>query len=461
MNFRFLLLFLIPFLSFTSQAAVFENNAVTPPDSTTKLIDKSSAFMMIEEGKRLFSEGKMRDALSQFRQAAVKDPNSWKPIYWIGECHYAMSNFGFALKYASEALKNNAADVEKEVYFLLGKSYHHLGKLDSAITNYQFALTYLTPNRSKELGVAWKIDQCKFAKNALEVGEKSKRVHLNADVNSGFNDYSPILSHDGKMLYFTSRRSDTKGSRMNPDDQEYFEDVYRAVWNESAQKWDSITNDIDRINTDGFDSFSHLSADGLSALMTVNTTATDHKKTTEGSDLFELAFTNKGKWATPKSIVNPTINTSFFEGCPTLTGDGNTMYFVSDREGEKKMSDIYVVHKNGKTWGEAVAISDSVNSLGNETTPYITADGKYLFFSSDGHMGMGGYDVFVSENLGNNWSKPKNLGAAVNSVNNDTHFKYYKELEKAFMAGFEIIGNKSSIDIYEVDMKGYVFPVFY
>ena len=183
MNFRFLLLFLIPFLSFTSQAAVFEINAVNPPDSTTKLIDKSSAFMMIEEGKRLFSEGKMRDALSQFRQAALKDPNSWKPIYWIGECHYAMSNFGFALKYASEALKNNAADVEKEVYFLLGKSYHHLGKLDSAITNYQFALTYLTPNRSKELGVAWKINQCKFAKNALEVGEKSKPA-INAFSNS-------------------------------------------------------------------------------------------------------------------------------------------------------------------------------------------------------------------------------------------------------------------------------------
>ena len=169
------------------------------------------------------------------------------------------------------------------------------------------------------------------------------------------------------MLYFTSRRSDTKGSRINPDDQEYFEDVYRAVWNETTQKWDSITNDIDRINTGGFDSFSHLSADGLSALMTVNTTATYQKKTTACSDLFELSFTNKGKWATPKSIVNPTINTSFFEGCPTMTGDGNTMYFVSDREGEKKMTDIYVVHKNGKTWGEAVAISDSVNTVGNKS----------------------------------------------------------------------------------------------
>lgn len=248
---------------------------------------------------------------------------------------------------------------------------------------------------------------------------------------------------------------------MNPDDQEYFEDVYRAVWNESTQKWDSITNDIDRINTDGFDSFSHLSADGLTALMTVNTTATDHKKTTKGSDIFELVFTNKGKWATPKSIVNTTINTSFFEGSPTMTADGNTMYFVSDREGQKKMTDIYVVHRVGKAWGEAVAISDSVNTAGNETTPYITPDGKYLFFSSDGHMGMGGLDVFVSENLGNNWSKPRNLGTTINTVNNDTHFKYYSELQKAFMAGFEIVGNKSSMDIYDVDMTGYTFPVFY
>ena len=72
---------------------------------------------------------------------------------------------------------------------------------------------------------------------------------------------------------------------------------------------------------------------------------------------------------------------------------------------------------------------------------------------------MGGLDVFVSENLGNQWSKPVNLGIAVNSVNNDTHFKYYSALNKAVLAGYEIVGQKSSIDIYEIDMTGFEYPV--
>ncbi len=461
MNFRFLLLIILPFLSFSLKASVLTEDTKSYPDTSTSIVDRSAAILMIEEGKRLFFEGKVRDALTQFRASGLKDPNSWRPIYWVGECHYSMHNFGFALKYGHDAIKHNSVDVDKEVYMLLGNSYHHLGDLDSAILNYRLALTYLTPGRSKELNVSWKIDQCNFAKNLISSGQKSKKTHMDGDINTGFNEYAPILSHDGKIIYFTSRRNNTKGSRMNPDDQEYFEDIYRAVWNEASEKWDSITNEVDRINTDGFDSFSHLSADGLSALMTVNTEATDHKKRTKGSDIFEIVFTNKGKWSTPKSIVNQTINTGYFEGSPTMTADGNTMYFVSDRNGTKKMTDIYVVHKNGKTWGEAVAISDSVNTVGNETTPYITPDGKYLFFSSDGHLGMGGLDVFVSENLGNNWSAPKNLGITVNSVNNDTHFKYYPELQKAVMSGFEIVGQKSSIDMYEVDMTEYVFPVFF
>lgn len=460
MHFRFILLISVVLLSMSSMASTSIKFTGVPPDSSTNIIDKAAAILILEEGKKLFSEGKVRDALNQFRDATNKDPENWRSYYWIASCHYSMSNFGFALKYANTAFKMSP-DVDKEIHEILGKSYHQLGKLDSAIINYQFALTYLTPLRSKELDVAKKIAQCKFAKEELTKGIKSKRTHLDGDINTGFNEYGPILSADGKTVYFNSRRNNTKGSRQNPDDQEYFEDVYRGVWDEPTQRFDSITNDIDRINSTGFDAISHISPDGLSALMTVNTEATDLKKKTQVSDIFELVFTNKGKWSTPKKIINKSINSTFFDGTATMTADGNTMYFVSDRNGAKKSNDIFVVHKNGKVWGEAVSIGDSINTTGYETTPYITPDGKYLFFSSDGHIGMGGLDVFVAENLGNGWSKPKNLGAGINTVNNDTHFKYYPELKRAIMAGFEIVGQKSSMDIYMVDMQGYVFPTFF
>ena len=168
--------------------------------------------------------------------------------------------------------------------------------------------------------------------------------------------------------------------------------------------------------------------------------------------------TKEDRWNTPKPINSKSVNTSFYDGNPTLTADGNTMYFVSGREGDKSLSDIYVVQKEGKTWGEAQKLPMSVNSLGNETTPYITPDGKYLFFSSDSREGLGGYDVYVTENLGNSWSEPKNLGPTFNSVNNDLFFKYYPELNTALISTYRLQGNKASMDIFQLALEGWKIP---
>lgn len=434
-------------------------SSVTPPDSTSNITDRAQALLIIDEGKTLFLEGKTRDALIRFRQAAVKDPFTPKAPYWIAQCHYKMNNYGYALQYANQSIEINVEDVDKEVFELLGKSYHRLGKLDSALINYQIALEKLSKNRAKELSIELRIEQCKFAQKEIASGNTSKKVLMSGDVNSGYNDYNPILTNGGKELYFASRRSDTKGGNMNPDDQEFFEDVYRAVWDSESAKWDSVSNELGRVNSDGFDAISYISKNGLIGLMTINLTATSQKKSTKGSDIFEIEMSNKGKWGTPKRINNKTINTSFFEGSATMTEDGNTMYFASDRKGEKSSMDIYMVERVGKKWGEAKVLPIGVNTTGYETTPSISGDGRFLFYSSDGLNGMGGLDVYVVENLGGGlWGTPVNLGIMVNSVNNDSHFKYYPELNKAVMVSFEIIGQKASLDMYEVDMTGYTIP---
>lgn len=447
-----LLLFCLMVLSGTFYACT------SPKDTVTGLIDKTAALAKIDQGKQLIADAKIREALIVFREAALKDPNTWKAPYWIAYCHYRLNNYGYARKYSEEAIEKGKADVDPEAYEILGSSLHRLGAIDSALVNYQIALTKLAPNRAKELNIKGKIENCAYASNELSKGI-GKRTQLRGDVNSGFNEYAPILVNNGKVLYFTSRRANTTGGKMNPDDQEYFEDVYRAVWNDKNKMWDSVSNKVDRLNTDGFDALSWISKDGLSGIITHNNNATDAKNQTKSSDICEVTFTNKGKWTVAKPIVNKSINTSFFEGSASLTADGNTMYFVSDRKGDKRSTDIYVVERIGKKWGEALLLSDSVNTIGRETTPYITPDGRFLFFSSDGHTGMGGLDVFVSENTGTGWTKAKNLGASVNTVNNDTHFVLYKDLGKAFISGFNIEGQKSSMDIYEIDLSTIVFPI--
>lgn len=433
--------------------------AVTPPDSTSSLVDRTASLYLLEEGKTMYGEGKVRDALIKFRESSVRDPYSWRALYWISKCHYRMDNFGYALKYGQDAIALGQEEVDNEIHYILGLSYHRMAILDTAIMEYQKAIELLPKIRSSELLIQHNIDECEFAKKELANGQKHMRVAINGEINSGYNDYNIVLTGSDTAMYFVSRRSNTTGGGLNPDDQLYFEDTYLATYDPIMHSWDEVTNDLGKLNSEGFDALNYVSPDGLWGIITLNNTEADVKKTTKGSDICEIKLNKQGTWNSPKAIKNKTINTSFFEGSATLTADGNVMYFVSDRKGEKKSTDIYMVErKDGKDWGTAKPLPDNINTKGRETTPFITPDGQYLFFSSDGLLGMGGTDVFVSRNLGDSWSDPINLGNGVNTVNNDTHFIYSSSLKKAYVSGLQIIGNKASIDVFEIDMSSFQFP---
>lgn len=441
--------------SLPSNVSAREVNA--PADSTSSIIDRTAALYLIDEGKKFFNQGKMRDALRKFREAYVRDKYSARAAYWIGRAHYNMDNYGYALKYAKIAESLSLAD-DGEVFMLLGEAYHRQAMLDSARMNYDLAKIQLTNAKKRAYNVQQKIDEIAYAQEVMNTDPLAEKVLLSNAVNSGYDDYGATLSKDGKTIYFASRRPDTRGGNINPDDQRYFEDVYFAVWDEAKGEWTEATNDIERLNSDGFDAVSHVSEDGNLVYLTVNTSILDQKKKTQSSDICVAERTKEDRWNTPKPISNKSINTSFYDGNATLTADGNTMYFVSGRDGDKTLSDIYVVTKEGNSWGEAQKLPMTVNTTGNETTPYITPDGRYLFFSSDAREGMGGYDVYVTENLGDSWSEPKNLGPTFNTVNNDIFFKYYPELNKALISTYRLQGNKASMDIFELMLEGWKIP---
>ena len=457
-NMRRLLLIFLPISLICNLAFGNETSYILPPDSSASLIDRTAAILLIDEGKQLLNQGKTRDALTRFRQAQVKDKYSARAAFWIGRAHYSLSNYGYALSYAKQAESLSQAK-DGDVFFLLGQSYHRKGVLDSAQMNYDLANVQLSRAKKRAYDLEKLISEVDFAMKMLEKETKWERKLIQGSVNSGFDDYAPIKVPEKRMLYFVSRRPDTEGGEINPDDQRYFEDIYSAVWNDEEKIWDSITNDLGRINSEGFDAVAHLADGGNRMYLTRNTAIVDVKDQTRSSDICVAEMTNQGRWGKPKPIKNKTINTSYFDGAPTLTADENTMYFVSDRRGRNHMSDIFVVQRDGRKWGEAKPLPDNINTPGNETTPYITPDGQYLFFSSDGFIGMGGYDIYVSKNLGNGeWSDPINLGPEFNSVNNDTHFKYYEELSRAYLASYRIQGKKASIDIFEMDLEGWKIP---
>ncbi|MFZ9028258.1 MAG: hypothetical protein ACO2Z9_04540 [Crocinitomicaceae bacterium] len=455
-NYTILLVSLFALIAQTSWSADF---AITPPDSTSNIVDRTAAAYLIDEGRTFYNQGKVKNALTKFREAAIKDPYSWRASFWIGKCHYRLGNFGYAVRYANDAITLGGEKVDKEVYYNVALAYHQMAKLDSALMNYDIAVAEMPKGRLKELSVAEQRAKCLFATEAMKSEPNFVRKGIRGFINGGFDEYGVVLADTGNTLYFTSRRNNTTGGGMNPDDQLYFEDIYRASKDPGTGDWDDITNDLGRLNSDGFEALNYLSPDGLWGIVTLNNTATEEgKKATRGSDICEIKKNTKGVFNKPKAISNKTINTSFFEGAATLTADGNTMYFVTDRKGAKSSTDIYMVQRNGKSWGEAEPLPFHINTTGRETTPYISPDGRYLFFSSDGHEGMGGLDIYVVENKGGEWGTPVNLGYGINTVNNDTHFVYDEASKMGYISGSELVGNKSSLNIFEMDLTNFKIP---
>lgn len=444
------------YISFLSVFILSTSNTRAQADSTVSIINRTAALKKIDEGYGLLLEGQIRAALVKYEEAIDKNPFSSKAHTGVAECQYKMMNFGFALKPAQKAIdldENNA-----DAAFLLAQTHHRMQELEQALEYYTLANMLFKQGERKELNLDFIIECVVFAQKQILEGEKFKRKAMNG-VNSEFMDYAPTLYNGGKKLFFVSRRSNTTGGGRNPADQIYFEDVYEAVWNPKKQEWDSITNKIGKLNSPGFDAVSFISADGERLYMTLNNTMdpkVKRKDQTGSSDIAMAKMSKNGSWPKPKRIEGA-INTDYFEGSPTLTADEKMMYFVAQRRTSSgDGTEILMSTLEGKTWSKGVPIEGGgINNKGRQTTPFVTSDGKYLFFSSDSHLGMGGYDIFVSKLHGNQWSVPVNLGYGINSVNDDTHFKYYPELKMGVLASVVMDGKKATYNLYTVDMTNF------
>jgi len=431
----------------------------SPPDSTLNVIKKAEVKLLISDGKKYYAADNYKLALVKFREALIISKKSAEANYWISECHLELTNFDISLKYAKIA-ESIDPSISKELYYVIGQSQHRLGDLDNAIENYHYAIEKMSKADVKDFQIRQKIEECERAKDMMKNGKDIKIEALGININSKYDEYSPVLTNNGKTLYFSARKAENEGGGYSSGDNKYFSDIFVSHWDESEKEWTKASNNklsLDKINTLGFDDVAFITHDGQKLYYGINTEGIlDAKINTQSTDIY-VSTLKDGEWTNPKPIDKKAINSIYFEASPSFTKDGNTMYFISERIGGRGKADIWVSRLENKRWSKPENVGDKINTAQQETTVSVTPDGKYLFYSSQGHEGMGGYDVYVSRNENGVWSDPKNLGYPINDVSDETHFAYYPQFNKAYYSKASSKKNKGigRRDIFEIDLTNF------
>jgi tetratricopeptide (TPR) repeat protein len=419
----------------------------------------------MEEGEGLLETGRINEAYMVFKAAVEKAPKEWEAYFWVAMAEFEFNNFYAADESAQKAELLISDKKSADLALLQGQIKHRIGALDEAINYYLKAKEEFGEKNATYYGIPIYLAQCKFALDQKEKGILNKCIPFSSNVNSTFDEYGAILSSDGLHLFFTARTPESTGNNQNSEDQRFFEDIVHYEWETEKNDWILSAGAIEGINTEGFDALNYISRDGKYGLGTVNTSASK-EKTTKSSDIFEVSSDEAFFFEKVEVLKNKNINTSYFDGSATITdtvfNDNRDflqiLYFVSDRNGEKSMTDIYSVNKKNGVWMDIENLPKTINTDGRETTPFIAPNGRFLFFSSDALPGMGGYDVYYSENVNGVWGNPVNLGATFNSVNDDTHFQIYPQLKKAVIARMNETEGLFNYDIFQIDLNDLDFP---
>ncbi|MEO6884113.1 MAG: OmpA family protein [Bacteroidia bacterium] len=374
------------------------------------------ALKSIDAGDVLYQQGiyMYNLALPSYLQANNFNPNNALLNFKIGSCYLYSAYKSKSLTYLQKAFSLNP-NVDPQIHLLLGEGYHLNMDWDKAIGEFQLYLQN-TPAKKENMdniAAANKgIEECNTGKEMVQHPVRVFIDNLGDAINTKYPEYGPLISADESEMIFTSRRPNTTGGQIDPGSGQYFEDLYISYFKDG--KWTPAEDMGPPIDTPDHDATAGLSADG-------QTLYVYRFKEKDGGDIYESDLQGD-QWSKPERMSKK-INSPYHESTVSLSPDGNTLYFVSDKPGGLGGRDIYMTQKDDKgKWGDAQNLGPVINTKYDEEGCFIHPDGKTLYFSSKGHNTMGGYDIFKSVYENGQWSEPVNLGYPINSADDDVFF---------------------------------------
>jgi outer membrane protein OmpA-like peptidoglycan-associated protein/tetratricopeptide (TPR) repeat protein len=409
-------------------------------------IAKSEEYYRL--GMEVFDYAHRKQATDLFLQSVAYNPFNAKAHLMAGRAIMLTINKEFALPHLLQAyeLDNN---VDPDILFYIGEAYHHDMDFENALIFYDRYYQQLV--RSMDFAKTDKIHlvnrkmfECRNAKIYVANPVNVEITHLDENINSEWPDYAPAVNASGDFMIFTTRRPDQNTNPSIADDYEYYEEIFYS--NKVNGIWQPAKNFGPPINTRFHNASINISPDGKEMFL---------YNDGNGGDIFFSFRDEQGKWGIPKSLEG--INTPYLENSASITKDGKTLYFTSNRPGGYGGTDIYsaTLEKNNK-WGNIVNLGPLVNSNMDEEAVFISANGVHLYFSSNGHAGMGDLDIYRAtlDTITMQWQQPVNLGYPINSVESDIFFALTGNEEFAYMSSVRE-GSIGEQDIFLVDMRNW------
>lgn len=396
-------------------------------------------YRMLDEAKALLDAGQWSEATKIYRRLLTVDTAFADVFLEIGQCEVRLPGMrDIAADHFATAARHGSVEA---VHFLAVER-HRQQRFDEAVgllNKYKGSPGRTVPDAEVDRRIAMAATAKVLTANPVDLRIRN----MGAQLNSNLHDYSPVVTADGNTMYFTSRRAGTVGGQRDAGGQ-YYEDIYMATRVDGV--WGEPVNVGKPLNTDMMDATVGLSTDGNEMII--------YRTPPEAiSGNLYISKRAQGVWSEPVALTDR-INGPSHEPSATISPDGSEIYFTSDRPGGLGGRDIYRIRRlpNGQ-WSLPLNLGPSVNTPYDEDAPFLHSDGTTLFFSSNGHNTMGGYDIFKSTLLDpdmNVWGLPENLGYPLNTVNDDIYFCLSEDGTTGYFSSERSKGVGGQ-DIYQVE----------
>jgi hypothetical protein len=406
----------------------------------------NKALKSYNEGVTAYDYLDFGNAEILFKAAISTDKTFFEAYMMLGELMEKQRRYSEAVVNYRTAVRLDSMFF-KPVFFSLGMAEMKSGEYASALSHLKVYLAQTGMSEKNRIVAQKNVTNCEFALNAIKNPVPFNPVNMGNAINTTDDEYWPTITADGQTLMFTRQPV----ARSGNGSKEYLqEDFYVSYFTDNT--WQKSVNAGTPLNTRQNEGAQTLSSNGRYMYFT----ACDRPGGMGSCDIY-FSYFNDGRWSEPNNLRSP-VNTSHWESQPSISADGKTLYFSSNRPGGTGGKDLWFAIMDDKNqWNTPVNMGSRINTDGDEMSPFIHFDGKTLYFASDGLTGLGGFDIFMTRmNSDSSWSEPQNLGYPINTYNDEMGLVIESGGKKAY---FSAVRDKSNgKDIFYFDLPESVRP---